>query len=140
MAFTEAAYEEGLRTVKRGLVLLGVITIAEVLFALFANGHLVHGFHLPKFITYPVMIFASLYKAYWIVYNFMHMGHEVKGMAMSILLPMLLLVWAIIAFFQEGGSWGHRRELIEEKDARQVKPAAPKPTGLIYHIPARNRG
>lgn len=140
MAFTEAAYHEGLRTVKRGLVLLGVITIAEVLFALFANGHLIHGFHLSKWLTFPVMIFASVYKAYWIVYNFMHMGHEVKGLAMSVLLPILLLVWAIIAFFQEGGSWGERRELIEQKDARTIKPAAPKPTGMMYHIPARNRG
>jgi hypothetical protein len=47
----------------------------------------------------------------------MHLGGEVRGMAMSILLPVLLLVWGVIAFMQEGGSWGDRRELIEEKNA-----------------------
>ena len=35
----------------------------------------------------------------------MHMGHEVKGLRMTVLMPMLLLVWAIIAFFYEGSAW-----------------------------------
>jgi len=48
------------------------------------------------------MIALSLYKAYKIVYEFMHLGHEVPGMLKSVLLPALLLVWAIIAFFWEG--------------------------------------
>jgi hypothetical protein len=43
-----------------------------------------------------------------------------------------LLVWAVIAFFQEGGSWGARREQIQQKNERVVKPAA-KPTGMIYN-------
>ena len=86
------SYEEGLQVVKKGFILLGLITVAEVLIALVGNGHIIHGFTITKWIMYPIMIGLSLYKAYWIVYNFMHMAYEVKGMAMSVLLPMLLFV------------------------------------------------
>ena len=79
---------------------------------------------------YPVMITLSLYKAYWIVYNFMHMAYEVKGLAMSVLLPCLLLVWAVIAFFQEGGAWGARRKQILDKDKIEVKTSS-KATGML---------
>jgi cytochrome c oxidase subunit IV len=78
---------------------------------------------------YPAMIGFSLYKAYFIVYYFMHMAHEVKGLAMSVLLPCLLLVWAVIAFFNEGNSWHTRRDLIQKKNELQVKPTS-KPIGM----------
>jgi cytochrome c oxidase subunit IV len=104
------SYEEGKKVVTKGFFLLGAITILEVMIALVGNGHIIHGFTLPKMVMYPLMVGLSLYKAYWIVYNFMHMAYEVKGMAMSVLLPCCLLVWAVIAFFQEGDSWGSRRE------------------------------
>ena len=113
------------------LYLLGLITFGEVLVALLGNGHIIEGFHLPKLLMYPVMISMSLYKAYWIVYNFMHMAYEVKGLAMSVLLPCLLLVWAVIAFFQEGSSWGARRQQIEDKNEKVVKPAVSKTTGML---------
>ncbi len=122
------SHEEGIRVVTRGLILLGIITLVEVAIALVGNGHVIHGLHLPKWVMYPVMIGFSLYKAYFIVYEFMHMKYEVPGLAKSVLLPTLLLVWGIIAFFQEGGSWRHRREQINEKNKENM--AAPKPTGF----------
>jgi cytochrome c oxidase subunit IV len=124
------SYEEGLAVVKRGFWLLAAITVGEVLVALVGNGHIIPGFTLPKWVMYPAMISMSLYKAYWIVYNFMHMAYEVKGLAMSVLLPCLLLVWAVIAFFQEGGSWGARRAQIQKKNEAPAKPAA-KQTGML---------
>jgi cytochrome c oxidase subunit IV len=115
------SYEEGKKQAYRGFVLLGIITIVEVIVALIGNGHVIEGFSLPKYVMYPIMIAMSLYKAYFIVNEFMHMKYEVKGLAMSVLLPTLLLVWAIIAFLQEGNSWGQRRELIKDKNAIDVK-------------------
>jgi cytochrome c oxidase subunit IV len=123
------SYEEGKKVVVKGLLLLAVVTIVEVLIALVGNGHIISGFHLPKIIMYPLMIGLSLYKAYFIVYEFMHMRYEVKGLAMSVLLPTLLLVWGVIAFLQEGSSWGSRRELIKEKNAIEVSDVkAPEKT------------
>ncbi len=124
------SYEEGLVTVRKGLILLGIITLVEVAFALLGNGHIIDGLTLPKWFMYPIMIGFSVYKAYYIVYNFMHMAHEVKGLAMSVLMPMGLLIWAVIAFFQEGSAWGARRALILKKNETPAKTVN-KSTGMI---------
>ena len=113
-------YEESKKVVFKGLILLGVITIIEVFIALIGNGHVIPGHEWPKWIMYPLMIGLSLYKAYFIVYEFMHMAYEVKGLAMSVLLPTLLLVWAIIAFFQEGNSYFERRDKIRKLNEREI--------------------
>lgn len=126
------SYEESKKVVFRGLILLGIVTLVEVFIALIGNGHIIDGFELPKWIMYPLMIGLSLYKAYFIVYEFMHMRYEVRGLAMSVLLPTLLLVWAIIAFFQEGSSWGERRELIEQKNMEPIEAPA-NPAGMLLN-------
>jgi cytochrome c oxidase subunit IV len=130
------SYEEGKKQAYRGFVLLGIITIAEVIIALFGNGHIVEGFELPKFVMYPIMIVMSLYKAYFIVNEFMHMKYEVRGLAMSVILPCILLIWAIIAFLQEGNSWGERRELIKDKNSIEAKPV--KQTGALIDAKSLN--
>ena len=114
------SYEDQRKLVVKGLILLAIVTLVEVAIALIGNGHIIPGFEAPKWIMYPLMIGLSLYKAYFIVYNFMHLAFEVKGMALSILLPMLLLVWAVVAFFHEGNAWGERRALIENKNDMMV--------------------
>ena len=113
-------YEESIKFVYYGLGLLAVITLIEVAISLFGKGHIWAGAKGNPWVLYGagfLIIALSVYKAYFIIYEFMHLGGEAKGMAMSILLPVLLLVWGVIAFMQEGGSWGDRRELIKEKDA-----------------------
>jgi len=117
--------EAAKKLVFKGLILLGIITLIEVFIALIGNGHIIHGFRLAKWIMYPAMIGFSLYKAYFIVYEFMHMRYEVKSLAMTVLLPLLLLVWAVIAFFQEGNSWLERREQVHHFNARVVSTAVP---------------
>jgi cytochrome c oxidase subunit IV len=124
------SYEEGLVAVRKGLLLLGAITIVEVFIALLGNGHIIEGFHLPKIVMYPIMIGFSIYKAYYIIFNFMHMAYEVRGLAMSVLMPMLLLVWGLIAFFSEGSSWNDRRQLIKRKNERIIT----QPTGTTGEV------
>lgn len=130
------SYEESKKLVVKGLILLGVVTIVEVIIALFANGHVTESFDIgDSWMRYPymlIMIGLSLYKAYFIVYEFMHMRYEAKGLAASVLLPTLLLVWAIVAFFNEGASYGERRNLIDEKDKIEVEPTYKlKPTSML---------
>lgn len=122
------SYDEQKKLVVKGLKLLGAITIIEVLIALMAKGYLIPGVEFKGAMHYIYMIAMvgfSLYKAYFIVYNFMHMAHEVQGLRWSVLLPTLLLVWAIIAFFQEGASWGARRNQIDKMNKEEInkKPA-----------------
>ncbi|MBK8426220.1 MAG: cytochrome C oxidase subunit IV family protein [Lewinellaceae bacterium] len=129
-------YEEQKALVFKGLLLLGAITIVEVVIALLAKGHMIEGVNFKHgfghYLYMALMVGFSLYKAYFIVFYFMHMAYEVRGLVLSVLLPTTLLIWAIIAFFQEGGSWGARRELIKEKNEEVVQPTpAGKPTGYI---------
>lgn len=129
------SHEEGIKVVFRGFVLLGIVTIVEVIIALVGNGHIIPGFTLPKLIMYPVMIGLSLYKAYFIISEFMHMKYEVRGLAMSVILPTFLLIWAIIAFLQEGSSWGERREIIKERnEVEKIETeSTPNQTGMLVN-------
>ncbi len=132
------SYEEGKKVVFKGLWLLALVTLAEVLISLFGKGHLIPGVEDINFLYFLaafVILLLSLYKAYFIVYYFMHMAYEVRGLRWSVLLPTLLLIWAIIAFFQEGDSWKKRREQIQEKNKEEVEP-----TGLHSPDPELYRG
>ena len=61
----------------------------------------------------------------------MHMAHEVPGLRMSVLLPTALLIWGMIAFFQEGSAWGERREVIKERNEVESEKAI-KPLGMLH--------
>jgi cytochrome c oxidase subunit IV len=119
-------YEEQKALVFEGLIRLGVITIVEVVIALLAKGHLFHGVNfahgIGHYIYMALMIGFSIYKAYFIIFYFMHMAYEVRGLVWSVLLPTSLLVWAIIAFFQEGNAWKTRREEVQQKNEEVVNP------------------
>lgn len=131
------SYEDQKKLVFYGLKLLGIITIVEVVFALFAKGHIVPSITFGKdggfgqFVYMLAMISASLYKAYFIIFFFMHMAHEVRGLVLSVLLPTALLIWAIIAFFQEGSAWGRSREKIKEKNEAPATAPASGQQGYI---------
>jgi cytochrome c oxidase subunit IV len=134
------SYEEGKKKVVYGLYLLGAVTLIEVFISLLGKGHIISGLEEYKVLLYIVgllLIGLSLYKAYFIIYEFMHMKYEVKGLAISVLLPTTLLIWAIIAFFQEGNSWKTRRELIKEKNELTV-PVETQQRGELYELD--NRG
>lgn len=117
------SYEEAKKVVYKGLVILAVVTLVEVFFSLLAKGHIIHDLKYIDWLHYLIgflLISLSLYKAYYIIYEFMHMRYEVRGLALSVLLPTVLLIWAVIAFFQEGNSWKSRREQIKEKNTEEV--------------------
>ena len=135
------SYEEAKRFVFRGLFLLAAVTLVEVFVSLAGKGYLPGLGFLGDYtwVTYvfgALLVGLSLYKAYFIVYDFMHLRQEVGSMAATILLPMLLLIWAIVAFFQEGSVWGERRELIAEKNRIQVvEPVGVSPVELEDDAP-----
>lgn len=102
------------------IIILGVVTIIEVMVALTGKGYVIEGFHAPKILMNAVMIFGSLYKAYLIVFEFMHMKYEARGLMMSVLLPVGLLIWAIISFLYEGNAWKHNRLIVKEREKMEV--------------------
>jgi hypothetical protein len=119
-------YEESKKAVVKGLFLLGAVTLVEVFISLFGKGHIIPAVKDIAWIAYPIgLIIAilSVYKAYFIIYEFMHMAYEVKGLALTVLLPTSLLIWALFAFFQEGTAWKARREFVKEKNEKKIEPS-----------------
>ena len=114
-------YEQSVKTAYRIITILGIITICEVLFALLGKGYLVDGIHFNEGLIALVMIVMSIVKAYLIVYEFMHMKYEVPGMVKSVLLPLGLLIWAIIAFIAEGKYWKNNRAGINDRNMEKVE-------------------
>ena len=118
-------YEESKKFVFRGLFLLAAVTLVEVFFSLIGKGLLGFSFMEDiEWVVYPIgviLIALSMYKAYFIVFDFMHLRQEVKSMSLTILLPMGLLIWGMIAFFQEGNFWGERRAIVQDFNQRSSR-------------------
>lgn len=126
------SYTESKSVANKTILILGAITIFEVAFALLGKGHLVEGVAFPMFIVATLMIVLSIVKAYLIVYEFMHMKYEMPGLLRSVLLPTLLLLWAVIAFFYEGSTWQDRRGQIQEKNEVGLKNSIDATQGGLY--------
>ncbi len=73
-------------------VLVG-ITAVEFVFVFFMNAGAMRN---------AIFIVLTIFKAFFIVGEFMHLKHEVKGLIWSILIPMALVVWLVVALVTEG--------------------------------------
>lgn len=51
-----------------------------------------------------IFIGLTIVKAFYIVGEFMHLKHEVKGLIWAILLPCLFVCWLLLAMMMEGSS------------------------------------
>ncbi|WBA40178.1 cytochrome C oxidase subunit IV family protein [Hymenobacter canadensis] len=73
-------------------ILVG-ITALEFVFVFLMN---------PSTLRNSIFIVLTIFKAFFIVAEFMHLKHEVKALIWTILIPMALLVWLLIALVTEG--------------------------------------
>lgn len=108
------SYSESKKKATTIIIILGIITIFEVFFALLGKGHISENISFPLVITAGVMILLSIVKAYLIIYEFMHMKYEVPGLVKTVLLPTMLLIWAVVAFFWEGSYWNNSRNQLND--------------------------
>ncbi len=74
-------------------ILVG-ITAVEFMFAFFFPKDL-------RTTLITIYVVLTLFKAFFIVSEFMHLGHEVKALVYSIVLPMMFVVWLIVAMIME---------------------------------------
>ncbi len=75
--------------------LLAIVTAIEFVFAFTMSRG-------PLLIS--IFIGLTLVKAFYIVAEFMHLKHEVKVLIWSILIPLIFLVWLVLALLIEGDS------------------------------------
>lgn len=73
--------------------ILLVLTSIEFVFA----------FTLPRgILLYLIFIGLTIWKAKYIMMDFMHLGEEAKPLFYSIVVPLIFLVWFVIAMIREG--------------------------------------
>ncbi|MEO5647471.1 MAG: cytochrome C oxidase subunit IV family protein [Chitinophagaceae bacterium] len=83
-------------------ILLVVTTIETCL------GLAIHFMHMEgglALMTKIVIIILTLLKAFYIVSIFMHLGDEIRNFIMTIIVPLMLFIWFIVAFLWDGDSW-----------------------------------
>lgn len=109
--------------------LLSALTAVELFFGLVIynihkgehpNASLVLGFK-------GMVCILTLAKAYYIVSVFMHLGSEVRNFIMTIMVPLFLFIWFLIAFLWDGTSWKYLRNTnggSKKYQTEQVQPAA----------------
>lgn len=69
------------------------LTLVEFVFA----------FTLPRgLLLYSIFIVLTIWKAKYIMMEFMHLGEEAKPLFYSIIVPLIFLVWLVIALIREG--------------------------------------
>ena len=114
------SYEASKSIATKTILILAAITVFEVFMALLGKGYIINGVHFPWYIMAILMIAMSIIKAYLIIYEFMHMKYEVPGLVKTVLLPTLLLVWAVIAFLYEGNYWNNSRARVKNPVSTEI--------------------
>ena len=92
--------EQSRKQVKRILkvtMILTIITIVEVVLGLVSP--------LPRAVNNTFFLLLTLFKAAYIVRVFMHLGDEFKNFLITVLIPLTLFIWFIIAFLADGNFW-----------------------------------
>ena len=124
-----AEHSGGTKRIWRIFWLLSALTVVEL-----GIGLLIYNIHkganpnATLVLAFKGMVcILTLAKAYYIVSVFMHLGDEIRNMIMTIVVPLCLFIWFIIAFLWDGNSW----KVLRNTDAgsrkaptEQVKPAA----------------
>jgi cytochrome c oxidase subunit IV len=97
----------GRKEIYRVTIILSVLTGLELALG-FGMMHMPYESLGRDFIK-GVIIILMLAKAFYIVSYFMHLKHEVRNLIMTIVVPLFLFVWFIIAFLADGNSFKNDR-------------------------------
>lgn len=97
----------GVKEIVKVTIILSVLTIVELILGFWMmDMPLDSGMRLGVKGTIIILMLA---KAFYIVAYFMHLKHELKNMIMTIVVPLALFIWFIIAFLYDGSSFRHLR-------------------------------
>jgi cytochrome c oxidase subunit IV len=78
-----------------------------------------------------VIIVLSLAKAYYIVSVFMHLGDEIRNMIMTIVVPLTLFIWFILAFIYDGNSYKNLRNKYDRFYKERTTVGGPKTDTVV---------
>ena len=103
-----AQHEEnhGNGEVKKVTIILSVLTIIELVLGFWMIDITSEALRLA---IKGAIIILMMAKAFYIVAYFMHLKHELKNLIMTIVVPLGLFIWFIIAFLYDGNSFRNLR-------------------------------
>jgi cytochrome c oxidase subunit IV len=103
-----AQHEEnhGTGEIKKVTIILSVLTIIELILGFWMIDITSEALRLAIKGTIIILMMA---KAFYIVAYFMHLKHELKNLIMTIVVPLGLFIWFIIAFLWDGNSFRNLR-------------------------------
>ena len=108
VAIHHKSSSETVKRIWKTFWILLIITVIEL-----GLGLLLYALDLPddlrRLLIKGVIIILSLAKAYFIVSIFMHLGDEIRNMIMTIVIPLMLFIWFILAFILDGNSYKNLR-------------------------------
>jgi cytochrome c oxidase subunit 4 len=117
-----AQHEEnhGTGEIKKVTIILSVLTIVELILGFWMIGITSEALRLAIKGTIIILMMA---KAFYIVAYFMHLKHELKNLIMTIVVPLGLFVWFIIAFLYDGNSFRNLRNTYDPyfKERSEIK-------------------
>jgi cytochrome c oxidase subunit IV len=132
VAATAHAHPDNSKVIWRTLGILTLITLVELAVGMFIAPH----YHHLKIWFGILYLICTLAKAAYIVAEFMHLRHEVKNMIMTIVFPLLIFVWFIIAFLWDGDSYKQLRDTYNKQlpklPAKETPHQPAKPGGEAH--------
>ncbi|MEZ4825793.1 MAG: cytochrome C oxidase subunit IV family protein [Bacteroidia bacterium] len=97
------------RAIYRTALILTALTTVEFIIA-FTKQYYAGWFGISESTAHSIVVatfvILTIFKAFYIVAEFMHLKHEVKRLAWTILVPFIFIVWLIIGLISEGNYWG----------------------------------
>ena len=103
--------------------ILLILTLVELVLGYWMIGIESPGQRLAIKVTIIILMLA---KAFYIVAYFMHLKAEVKNLVMTIIIPLIFLVWGIVAFLYEGNSFRHNRNTYDRYQSEKHMQAPSK--------------
>lgn len=116
---------DAIAEIKKVTIILSVLTIVELILGYWMIGMESKAMVLGVKGTIVILMMA---KAFYIVAYFMHLKHEVKNLIMTIIVPLSLFVWFIIAFLSDGNSFRNLRNTYDRrfKEQSTIQVAQPE--------------
>lgn len=97
----------GVKEIIKVTIWLSALTIVELILGFWMMGMPLESG--SRLFVKGVIVILMMWKAVFIVGYFMHLKHEIKNLIMTIVVPLALFVWFIIAFLYDGNSFRHLR-------------------------------
>jgi cytochrome c oxidase subunit IV len=126
------AHPDNSKAIWRTLGILTLITVVELTVGMFIAPGVIEKHPWTKLFFNSFYLIATLAKAFYIVADFMHLRHELKNLIMTIVFPLMLFVWFIIAFLWEGNSYKNLRDNYNKKTPILAPKEAPVKEGAHH--------